>query len=162
MNGATVSLPRRTAFAVQHTALVHRIEEGEQLIEFFLSDRIILMIMAAAAVHGQPHPCEPHSFDSVNDGFSKPLFGNAPAFAIETSVAVESCGNDLILRRLGPQVPGKLINCELVKGLIPIEGRNDPVAPGPHLSGRIHLKAVTVCIASEVQPLLGHAFAVVG
>ena len=51
------------------------------------------MIVAAAAIECEGHPCEAGGFDAVDHGFGEPFFGDAAAFAIETRVAVEAGGD---------------------------------------------------------------------
>ena len=63
--------------------------------------------------------------------------------------------------RLGQQVSGKLLDREPVERLVVVEGRDDPVAPLPHVSAAVDVETVRVGVTGQVQPLHRHAFAVV-
>ena len=67
--------------------------------------------------------------------------------------AVEGGGELLLDIGFGEEVAGKLPGDELVKGLIPLEGADDSIAPGPDLDRPVGLIAVGVGIAGQVQPV---------
>ena len=60
------------------------------------------------------------------------------------------------------EVAGHLIDGELIEGLVAVEGSDDPIAPGPHLLFGVYLIAVCVGVASGIEPIDGHAFAIAG
>ena len=61
---------------------------------------------------------------------------------------------------VGQQVAGKLPGDELIERHVGVEGPHDPVTPRPRLALAIDLKAVAVGVAGRVQPIDGHALAV--
>ena len=119
------------------------------------------MIVAAAAVQREAEPSEAGGLHAVNDVFDAPLLGDDAALAIEAVVAVEAGGHDLFAGGIGQQVTADLFERELIEGLVVVEGLDDPVAPGPHGAAAVGLEAVAIGKAGEVEPLHGHALAVV-
>ena len=77
-------------------------------------------------------------------------------------VAVEPGGEPLLLGRLRQQVAGELPGDEAIERQVPVERRNHPVAPRPHLAHAIVLIAVRVGVARDVEPFGGHLLAVGG
>ena len=76
-------------------------------------------------------------------------------------VAVEPGRNLLRHGRLSKQISGQLFNGELIKRHIGIEGIDDPVAVSKHSPRPVVLVAVGIRIASGIQPVSRHVFAVV-
>ena len=64
--------------------------------------------------------------------------------------------------RFGEQVARDLLDRELVEWLVLVEGSDDPVPPVPHVAATVDVKAVRVGVARQVEPLHGHALAIVG
>ena len=146
----------------EHARLVVRVEVGEHLVEFFLRDRVVFVVVAAAAVHREPHPGRARGLDAIDDVLGEPFLDDAASFAVEAMVAVEGRGHDLIARGVREQVAGELLDREGVEGLVVVESLDDPVAVGPHRALRVALEAVGVGVAGEVEPLSRHMFAVIG
>ena len=137
------------------------VEEGEELVELLLRDRIVLVAVAARAAHGQAHPGGGRGFDAVDHVFDQILFGNRAALEVDHVVAIET-GGDLVVRGgVGQQVAGELLDREAVERHVVVEGADHPVAPGPHVAMAVDVIAVGVGVAGEVEPLHGHALAVV-
>ena len=82
-------------FPLQCPAFGHVVEEGEELIELALRDRVVLMIMAAATVEGQAQPSHSRGFHAINDGLDAPFFGDQSSFSIESMITIEAGGHDL-------------------------------------------------------------------
>ena len=87
------------------------------------------MVVAACAAKCHPKPDSAGRFDAVDDGFDAPFFRDYAAFGIDAVITVEPGGDDLFGRGIWEHVSGKLLNGELVIGLVGVEGIDDPVAP---------------------------------
>ncbi len=76
---------------------------------------------------------------------------------------MEAGGRLLGKRGVGEQVAGKLLDGELVKRHVLVDGPDHPVAVSVRIgAGRVLLVAVAVGIAGQVQPVPSPAFAEVG
>src|SRR5215831_14552169 len=80
------------------------VEEGVELIELLLRDRVVFVRVAARAAHCQPQPGRGRRLDAVNDVSVQGLFWNRASLEIDHVVAVESGGDLLILSGFGEQV----------------------------------------------------------
>src|SRR5262245_23426099 len=69
-------------------ALLNRIKVRSKLIVFPGLERIVLVIVAAAAVEGEAEPDGPGSFDAVLYVFDARFLGDTPALAVEHVVAM--------------------------------------------------------------------------
>ena len=116
------------------------------------------MVVATSATDGQAEPGLAGGLEAIDDGFDEPFLSDVAALAIETGVAIEPGGDELIAGGIGQEIAGELVDGELVEGLIAIEGFDHPVAPGPHVAGTVGLKSIAVGVAGEVEPLGRHAF----
>ena len=153
---------RGAAEVAEHARFLVGIEVGEELVELLLADRVVFVVVAAAAVERQRHPGRAGGLQAVDDRFDEPLLDDATALAVEAVVAVEARGDDLGFQRVRQQVAGELFDGELVERLVLVVGADDPVAPGPHRARRVALEAVAVRVAGEVEPLHRHLLAEVG
>ena len=120
------------------------------------------MIVAATAVHRQPHPGRTRGLDAINDVFREPFLDDTTSLAVDAVVAVEGRGDNLVASGVREKVAGELLDREGVERLVVIEGLDHPVAVGPHRALRVALEAVGVGVAGEIEPLGGHVFAVMG
>ena len=112
--------------------------------------------MAPGASHGQGQPSRARSLHPIDHRFHEPFLHDPSPFPIESMVAVEPGGHDLILRRIGQHVPGQLLDGELVKGQVSVVGSDQPFPPQPHVPAPVALKPVAVRITGQVQPLQSH------
>ena len=69
-------------------------------------------------------------------------------------------GDDLVLRGVGQQIAGELLDDELVVRQVAIEGVDDVIAIRPDLARLVLLVAVGVRVTRRVQPVPPPAFAV--
>ena len=83
-----------------------------------------------------------------------------PALKIEQGVAMKASRDDLLLRGLGEQVARQLLDDELIKGEIPVQGFDHPIAIHPDLAGRVIVVAVGVCVTSDIEPVTSPALPV--
>src|SRR5688572_5961104 len=89
--------------------------------------------MALAAAHGQAEPDRPRRVDAIDDRADAKLILIDAAFGVERRVAMEAGRQPLLKRRLAEQVPGQLLDRELVERQVAIDGVNDPVPIAPGL-----------------------------
>ena len=82
------------------------------------------------------------------------------AFGVGEGLTVESGGEFLQGGGVGEKVAGELLDCELIKGGVGIDGVDDPIAiaPGIH-AWAIFFVSITIGIASLVEPVPAPAFA---
>jgi len=165
---------RRVAFLNRAAVFRNVVEVGEDLIEFFLRDRIVLVIVTACAAHGQTEPDGCCRIDPVNDVFDLVLFRNDAAFGIAAMIAIESgCDQQVTFSgrntALAPrvelgfgneQITGKLLGRKLVEGHVCVVSVDHPIAPPPHGTGAVVLVAAGIGVAGRVQPANGHSFPV--
>ena len=96
--------------AAVQTVLRHVVEEGEELVELLVRDRIELVLVAARAAHRQAHERAGRRLDAVDDVLDLILLGDRPALEVDHVVAVEA-GRDLLLEgRVGQQIAGELLD----------------------------------------------------
>ena len=74
--------------------------------------------------------------------------------------AVEGRREPLLARGVRQQVARELLGRETVEGFVAVERPDHPVAPGPHRAWAIHLVAVRVGVAREIEPVGRHPLAV--
>ena len=145
----------------QHAGFVDGVEVGEELVELLLRNRVVFVVVAAAAVHREPHPGGTRGLDAVDDVLGEPFFDDATSLAVKAVVAVEGRGHDLVAVRFRQEVAGELFDREGVERLVAVEGFDDPVSIGPHRALGVALETVRVGVAGEVEPLYRHVLAVV-
>ena len=82
------------------------------------------------------------------------------AFGVGEGLAVESGGEFLQGGGVGEKVAGELLDGELIKGEVGVDGVDDPIAiaPGVH-AWAIFFVSITIGIASLVEPVPAPAFA---
>ena len=117
------------------------------------------MIVAAGALEGEAEEGGGEGLHAVRHILHAILLLHAAALGLLLVQAVKSGGENLIVGRFGQEVAGELRGDELVEGKVVVERFDDPIAPRPHLALAIHLEAVAVGVARDVQPVHGHAFA---
>ncbi len=144
------------------TALVEVVEKGGQGEELALAERVILVVMTARAACGEAHPGGGRGLNAVEHILDAVFLINGAGLGIEAVVAVEAGGQDLLDAGLRQKVAGELQDRELVKGQVAVECLHHPVPPAPHAAQVVLLVAVRIGIAREVQPVPGHALAVMG
>ena len=150
---------------------LHGREEGLQAVEVALRNRIVLMIVAAGAAHGEAE-------ENLADGAGKLVQDILAELRFEIGVGLpgahpQKAQSDepvgpvraAALRAVGRRefVAGQLLLDEVVVGLVLIEGADHVVAVSP--CGRpfaVDREAVGFGEAREVEPVAGPTFAVPG
>ena len=82
------------------------VEIGEEAVEIFLRDGVVLVIVAAGAADGEAHPNDACGLGAVGDVFDPVFLWNDAPFAISAVVTVETGGDDLIARGVGEEIAG--------------------------------------------------------
>ena len=132
--------------------LVRIVEEREQAVVFIVSEGVELVGMALGALRGQPQDGLADAVDPVEHLHHTELLGDDRPFLVDHAVAEEPGRDDLRLSLLREEVPGELLDQELVIGHVAIDRVHDPIAPFPLLSGHVLLIAVGIRIARGVEP----------
>jgi len=117
------------------------------------------MRVAAGAFEGQPEKGRAEGDGAVGDILDPELLVDRSPLVGLAMVAVEGGGEHLVAGRIGEQIAGELPGHELIVRKVRIEGPNDPVAPGPGGAVDVGLIAVSIGIASKVEPVDGHSLA---
>ena len=120
------------------------------------------MVVALRALDGHTQHGFADRIHAVEHGFHAELLGVHAAFLVGHGVAEKAGGDNLILAGAGQQVPGDLIDDELVVGQVAIERPNHPVTIEPDLSRLIFLEAVGIGVARGIEPNPSPALAVMG
>ena len=138
------------------------VEEGGELVELFLADGIVLVVVALRAAHREAHPHGAQGCGAIQHLFVAELLRVGAAFAIGERIAVEAGGDQGIEIALGEQVAGKLLDGELVEGQIAIQRVDDPLAVAPRPGARaIFFVAIAIRVARQVEPVARPLLAVV-
>ena len=152
---------QRRGVAVLHCAAPLRdvVDVREELVELFLRERVVLVIVAARAAHGEAQEDGARGFDAVHDVLDRIFFRHDAVLGVAAMVAVETRGDLLVHRRVRQHVPGNLFHREPVERQIPVKRVDHPVAPSPHHALAVKLVAVGVGVARRIQPARRHPFA---
>ena len=122
-------------------------------------NRVELMVVATRAGHGQSEETLGRRIDTLVDGVVVILEALADGDEAEGSEA------RVVLGQVRQAVGGKLLDDELVVGLIGIERVDDVVTVGPRgfesLDRAVFLESLSVGITGGIEPVAGPAFAVV-
>ena len=138
------------------------VEERLEAVEVPLRKGVEFVVVAARAVEGLREPRGGDGLDAIGGGLGEKLFGDHAALLVEDVVSVEA-GRDFLLERgVGQQVAGELLDGELIERFVVVKRPDHPVAPRVHLAVAVHLVSVGVGVARGVEPVGGHAFAVMG
>ena len=156
------SIKIRSTSSTGFGVAVEIIEEGIYLIEIFLGDGVVFVVVADGATHGEAHEGGADGGDAINDVLEMTFFGKGGPSIDDEVEPVEAGGDELVLCGLFVEVTGDLESGELVVGEVFVEGLDDPVAVGRVIAEVVVVVAVGVGDADEVEPILGHVFAVAG
>src|SRR5262245_42119597 len=104
------------------------IEEGVELIELLLRDRIIFVRMAFGATDRQTQPDRAGGRRAVNSGFAAKLLRIDATFFVRERLAMESSRGLLRKSGVGQQVAGNLLNGKLIERHVAIDHLDYPIA----------------------------------
>ena len=150
---------RRVGDVAVHYVLRSVPEERGHRVELALADRVELVVVAGGATDGQTQKDVADRLRAILRVDGLVLLGNDPALVGGDVVALEAGRHELVQARLGQQIAGHLLHRELVEGLVPVEGADDPVAVGIHLAVVVDVNPVRVAIARRVEPVAGPVLA---
>jgi hypothetical protein len=136
--------------------LVDVLEEREQRVEVLLLDRVVLVVVASAALEGQPEEGRPERGHPVHHVGDPELLFNDPALLVLHVQPVERRRQPLLLGGIRQQVAGELPGEELVEPLVAVERPDHPVAVRPDGPRLVVLVALGVGEPGHVQPVRGH------
>ncbi len=125
-------------------------EEGGELVEVLLADRVELVVVAGGAPSGKAVPHRHGGFDPVGGVDDLVFRRDEAAFRGGRIAAVEAGGDPLFEGRFRQQVAGELLDGELVEGHVGIEGVDHPVAVRPDRAVVVEVEAVGVGIAGGI------------
>ena len=100
----------------------------------------------------QSHPHLHRGVNAILDGRNPKLLVVRPAFVVRHRVPVKRGRQNLLIRRVGKQVAGQLLDRKLVKWLVAIQRVDDPVAITPDVAMPVFLVPFCVGIPSQVEP----------
>ena len=152
--------------------IVAGLKDGAQAIVVPLGDGVVLVVVAAGALHREPHHGRGQDLDLVGDdvhalGDEPPLRGVGGIWGGPKKPGgrqpVDQLRGHLFLAVVGQLVSGDLLHQKLRVGLVPVEGPDHvvAVAPGVGPEAVMGSEAFRVGIAGQVQPVTPPALSVV-
>ena len=117
-----------------------------------MGDGIVFVGMALGASHGRAHPGGEGGIHAINHRNVAELLVVGPSFVVGLRIAVKGGGDQLIFGRLGQQVPGQLLDGELIKRQVFVESPYDVIPISPNGTGRIVRVTGRVGITGQIQP----------
>ena len=120
------------------------------------------MVVAAGTPERQAQPRGGCGTDAVDHVFRLIFLGNSATLKIDHVITIEPGGDLLVDGGVGQEVSSQLLDGELVVRHVLVVGVDQPVSPVPHLAQAVNVVAVGVGVTRDVEPLHGHALAVVG
>ena len=136
-----------------HGPLGRVVEKRRQRIKLFGADRVKLVIVAHRATRGQAQKYLRRRFCSIPRIKNKVFFGNGSAFAGGDVATIKTGGDLLVQSRLRQEVPGELLQGELVKGHILIHCPHNPLSIAPHFAKIVKVNSMAIGIPGGVQPI---------
>ena len=138
------------------------VEKGENLEVLGVGEWVELVGVALGTGHRRAHPGGKGRVDTIDDRFVAELFVVRAALTVRHRVAVKGGRDELIPRRLLEEISGDLLNRELVKRHVLIEGAQHVVTIGPDRARRIIGIPGRVRVARKVEPDTGPALSIGG
>ncbi len=151
----------QSAAASGFRAAVKVVEEGEQLIEITLRDRIVFVVVADGTFQGESHERGPNGADAVDHVPREALFGQRRATVDDQMQPIETRRDQLIGRRRRIEIACDLRDRELVVGQVVIERADHPVTIRSHLAIMVVVQPVGIRKSNQVHPVTRHVLAIV-
>ena len=133
-----------------------RLEDGAELVVVEVVNRVVFMVVALGAIHGQPH----EGLASVFNRVIEP--GRTIEFIVTSGQKTGS--RDRLQIPRGDFISGQHLSNHLVVAFVFIERSDDPVPPAPKLFLAVaHLitKAVPVRVTPDIHPVPGPSLTVI-
>ena len=138
-----------------HRGLRRVVEEGRELVELLLAERVELVVVADRAPGGQAEPDLRGRLGPIPRVQDDVFLVDRPAFAGRDVAAVEPRGHLLLQGAVGEQVARELLDGELVERLVAVERLDDRLAIRPDLAIVVDVDAVRVAVPRGVEPVPG-------
>lgn len=136
------------------------VKVGTEAIELSLADRIVFVVVASSTTGSQAQPHGRHRLNPVDHVLEVIFLRNSATLRVQTIVAAETGGDDLVGGWMGKEVAGQLVDREPVIRHVLVECVYNPVAPAELVSLVVVLVAVAVGITSAVEPIHRHSLPV--
>ena len=136
------------------------IQERHRLIVFLRREGIVFVVVALRARHRRAHPRPEGRVHAIDQRLVAELLVVGAALAVRHRVAVKTRRHSLILRRIGQEIAGDLLDGELIERQVAVEGGDHPVAIRPHRPAVVFFKPLRVCIPREIEPRTRPALAI--
>ena len=134
-------------------------KESLHLIKILRRERIKLVVVALAATHRRAEPGARHGAHPVRGVFGEVFLWLRAAFAGHHVQTIEGRGGLLFDGRIREQVAGELLNRELIKRLVPVEGINDVIAVRKNILVLVAMVTDGVGEPHHIEPRRSHSFA---
>ena len=154
--------PGPVAILSFESLFIDAVEIGHEAEEVVLRNRVELVVVAAGATDGHAQDRRAISAHAIHGIFHKPLLPNGASLVVDPMVAVERGGDLLIEAGIREEVAGELLGQKLVIGHVRVEGVDHPIAPRPTRANHLVVDGVAIAVAGDIEPINGHALAVVG
>ena len=141
-------------------AFVVAIDEREQPIIFLLRQGIIFVVVALGALNREPEHALADRVHAIEHRVHPELLGVHAAFFIEHRVAQKTGRHNLVLRGIGQQIAGELLDNELIIRQIAIERVDHVITIEPDVARFILFEPIRIRVARRIKPMAAPAFAV--
>ena len=119
------------------------------------------MCVALRATKGQTKPGGSGGIDPIGHRMKAKLERINAALFVNHRIAQKTRRHALLLRRVRQQIPGHLLDDELVVAHVLVQRVNHPVAPEPNIPRLVFLIPIRIGIPRRVQPVPRPALAIV-
>ncbi len=136
------------------------IEKRKHAVVIFLRERVVLVVVALAALNRQPQDSLADAVHAVEHRLHPELFGIDAPFLVDHRVPQEPRRGDLVSAGARNQVARDLLDDELVVRKVAVERAGNPIAIEIHLARLVFLVTVRIGIPSGVEPDPSPPFAV--
>ena len=120
------------------------VEEGEEPVEIFLLNRVVLVVVTTRACQGKPQEHGPHRLHSIRHVLNDPFSRDGAALGVDAMVAVETGGHLGVEITVRKKISGHLLDHEPIEGHVRVERLDQPVAPDPHIAQAVILIAIGI------------------
>ncbi len=133
---------------------VGTVEEGVELVELFLADRVVLVVVATGAADRQAQPDRTEGAGTIDGLLGTELLEVSAALPVAEGVSMKP-GRDLLLDgRVRQKVARGLLDRELIEWHITVQHLDDPMAIAPCVrSELVRLITVAVGVSCQVEPV---------
>ena len=163
--GGRIGQQQRRHRCVVHEARVRYLarfidvlEKREQGVEIAHRQGVEFVVVTTGTFQRQAEKRRAEGIHAVHDVANPKLFFDDAALLVLQVETIEGGGQALFGGGVGQQVAGELPGDKPVERHVLVERLDDPVAIWPNRSRRVHLVAVGVGVARQVEPLRSHPF----